>query len=48
MALFGVSLGLLFSIAVEHDTLEGFTTAMNPEMELLVLLSQISFAGILG
>ena len=48
MALLGVSLGLLSRVAVEQGALEGFTTAMDPEMGLPVLLSQILPAGILG
>ena len=48
MALMGVSLGLLSRVAVEQGALEGFTTAMDPEMGLPVLLSQILPAGILG
>ncbi|MDR7129244.1 SSS family solute:Na+ symporter [Algoriphagus sp. 4150] len=48
MALLGVSLGLLSRVAVEQGALEGFTAAMDPEMGLPVLLSQILPAGILG
>jgi SSS family solute:Na+ symporter len=48
MALLGVSLGLLSRVAVEQGALVGFTTAMDPEMGLPVLLSQILPAGILG
>jgi SSS family solute:Na+ symporter len=48
MAMLGVSLGLLSRVAVEQGALEGFTTAMDPEMGLPVLLSQILPAGILG
>ncbi len=48
MALLGVSLGLLSRVAVEQGALEGFTTSMDPEMGLPVLLSQILPAGILG
>jgi len=48
MAFMGVSLGLLARVAVEQGTLDGFTTAMDPEMGLPVLLSQILPAGILG
>jgi len=48
MALLGVSLGLLSRVAVEQGALEGFTTAMDPEMGLPVLLSQILPAGVLG
>lgn len=48
MAILGVSLGLLSRVAVEQGALEGFTTAMDPEMGLPVLLSQILPAGILG
>lgn len=48
MAFLGVALGLLSRVAVEQGALEGFTTAMDPEMGLPVLLSQILPAGILG
>lgn len=48
MAMLGVSLGLLSRVAVEQGALEGFTTAMDPEMGLPVLLSQILPVGILG
>ncbi|MBY5952572.1 MAG: sodium:solute symporter family protein [Cyclobacteriaceae bacterium] len=48
MAFMGVSLGLLARVAVEQGALDGFTTAMDPEMGLPVLLSQILPAGILG
>ncbi|WP_297335369.1 sodium:solute symporter family protein [Algoriphagus sp.] len=48
MAFMGVSLGLLSRVAVEQGALEGFSTAMDPEMGLPVLLSQILPAGILG
>jgi len=48
MAMLGVSLGLLSRVAVEQGALEGFTNAMDPEMGLPVLLSQILPAGILG
>lgn len=48
MAFLGVSLGLLSRVAVEQGALEGFTTAMDPEMGLPVLLSQILPVGILG
>ncbi|WP_026956617.1 sodium:solute symporter family protein [Algoriphagus vanfongensis] len=48
MALMGVSLGLLSRVAVEQGALDGFTAAMDPEMGLPVLLSQILPAGILG
>lgn len=48
MAILGVSLGLLSRVAVEQGALEGFTTAMDPEMGLPMLLSQILPAGILG
>lgn len=48
MAMLGVSLGLLSRVAVEQGALEGFTVAMDPEMGLPVLLSQILPAGILG
>jgi SSS family solute:Na+ symporter len=48
MAMLGVSLGLLSRVAVEQGVLEGYTTAMDPEMGLPVLLSQILPAGILG
>lgn len=48
MAFLGVSLGLLSRVAVEQGALEGFTIAMDPEMGLPVLLSQILPVGILG
>lgn len=48
MAMLGVSLGLLSRVAVEQGALEGFTAAMDPEMGLPVLLSQILPVGILG
>ena len=48
MALMGVTLGLLSRVAVEQGALDGFTTSMDPEMGLPVLLSQILPAGILG
>lgn len=48
MAMLGVSLGLLSRVAVEQGALEGFTTVMDPEMGLPVLLSQILPVGILG
>ncbi len=48
MAFMGVFLGLLSRVAVEQGALEGFTTAMDPELGLPVLLSQILPAGILG
>jgi len=48
MAILGVSLGLLSRVAVEQGALAGFTTAMDPEMGLPVLLSQILPASILG
>jgi SSS family solute:Na+ symporter len=48
MAMLGVTLGLLSRVAVEQGALEGFTTAMDPEMGLPVLLSNILPVGILG
>lgn len=48
MAFLGVSLGLLSRVAVEQGVLEGYTSQMDPEMGLPVLLSQILPAGILG
>lgn len=48
MAFLGVSLGLLSRVAVEQGALEGFSSQMDPEMGLPVLLSQILPAGILG
>ena len=48
MDMLGVSLGLLSRVAVEQGALEGFTVAMDPEMGLPVLLSQILPVGILG
>lgn len=48
MAFLGVSLGLLSRVAVEQGALEGFTTTMDPEMGLPVMLSQILPVGILG
>lgn len=48
MAFMGVSLGLLSRVAVEQGALEGFSNAMDPEMGLPVLLSQVLPAGILG
>lgn len=48
MAMLGVTLGLLSRVAVEQGALEGFTTEMDPEMGLPVLLSNILPVGILG
>lgn len=48
MAFMGVFLGLLSRVAVEQGALNGFTAAMDPELGLPVLLSQILPAGILG
>lgn len=48
MAFMGVSLGLLSRVAVEQGALEGFSSTMDPEMGLPVLLSQVLPAGILG
>ncbi len=48
MAFLGVSLGLLSRVAVEQGVLENFTSQMDPEMGLPVLLSQILPAGLMG